>query len=251
MNEKELKKLVNDFGFAPGNYKYIPLGSEILRYVGQVAVLVTFTRVEEELKEGEEKPKTHWEDKIDRATIISIYDHDPMTMTYMCKYKIDGNDEELEFRMQPEGYEFVNAEETGMFRRLVPYSLHCKMVEDEFFFARLEKLWSERDTLPFEALKTISESKDSAQVLRYSHNIGAAVRLENGQLIWMRIHELTLKHRSGNRYGLFFYNEKRQWSTQITTEDKIYSLNGIGDLKIIDLADIVEPPVVDGEENSN
>ncbi len=250
MNEKEIKKLVNEFGYAPGNYKYIPKGSEILKYIGQTVILVTFTREEDEPEEGETEPKTHWTDKVERALIHSIYDHDPMTMTYMCKYSVEDSKDIQEIRIQPEGYEFVNADETGLFRRFVPYSTHCIMVEDELFFARLEKLWQERDTLEFDALNTISESKDQAQVLRYSHNIGAAIKLESGQLIWIRIHELHLKHRQGNKYGLFFYNEKRQWSTQVTKEDKSYILNGIGEFKIIDLSDIKETNV-DGEKDSN
>ena len=111
------------------------------------------------------------------------------------------------------------------------------MMEDEFFFARLRKLYDERDTLPFDSLKTIANSKDQGQILRYSHNIGAAIELENGSLIWIRLYTLSLKHRQGSKYGLFFSNEGKEWSTLIDSSEKVYNIGGWGKLKIIDLAD--------------
>ena len=50
MNEKELKKLINDYGYAPSNYKYIPMACEILKCIGQSVVLVSYERPEK--KEG-------------------------------------------------------------------------------------------------------------------------------------------------------------------------------------------------------
>lgn len=236
MNEKELKKLINDYGYAPSNYKYIPMACEILKCIGQSVVLVSYERPEK--KEGEEQdPSAGWNTSTKLVNILSISDHDPMTMTYLVKYKEDKSEEEKEVRIQPEGYEFCNPEETGHFIRLQPFSYHHQMMEDEFFFARLRKLYDERDTLPFDSLKTIANSKDQGQILRYSHNIGAAIELENGSLIWIRLYTLSLKHRQGSKYGLFFSNEGKEWSTLIDSSEKVYNIGGWGKLKIIDLAD--------------
>ena len=242
MNEKELAKLKNEYGFVPSSYKYVPMAYEIEKCIGQTVVLVTYER--EKGSEGEEKDEEgKWNTRTDAAAIISISDCDPITMTSEIQYKLikDGKEsEEIEkMRIQPEGYEFVNAEETGLFRRFQPFSLHHKMMEDELFFYRLQKLYEKRDTLDLKDLKVISDSKDQGQTLRYSHNIGAAIKLEDGSLIWIRLHTLRLKHRQGNVYGLFFSSEeKKEWSTMIHSDDKEYTLGDWGKFKIIDLADI-------------
>lgn len=250
MNKTELNKLKNEYGYLTTSYKYVPMAYEILKCIGQTVILVTYERTKEaETVEGGDKKDPNdvgeWITKTDVARIISISECDPMTLTMKIKYKVldDPNKkeediEEQEMRIQPEGYEFVNAEETGLFRRFQPLSLHHKMMEDEFFFQRLNALYEKRNSLDLEAVKIISESKDQPQVLRYSHNIGAAIKLEDGSLIWIRIHSLRLKHRQGNKYGLFFSSaDGREWSTLITSDETEHTIGDWGKFKIIDLSD--------------
>ncbi len=240
MNQTELSKLKGDYGYVPSSYQYVPMAFELMKCIGQAVVMITYRKEETEPAEGEEKPESHWSTEMSMVRLVSIYDHDPMTMTNMLKYRTsleDNEGEEVEVRVQPEGYEFVNAEETGMFRRFQPVSLHHKMIEDELFFARLRTLYDSRDTLSFEELKTISDSKDQGQILRYSHNIGAAIELEDGDLIWIRLHTLKLKHRKGNMYGLFFSESGKEWSTIVYSDEKVHTIGDWGKFKIIDLSD--------------
>lgn len=242
MNNKELLKLKGDYGFLPSSYQYVPMAFELEKVIGQAVVMITYKR--EELPEGaseEEKKAASWGTEMSMVRLVSICEPDPMTMTNLLKYKpiVDGkdSDEVIEVRVQPEGYEFVNADETGSFRRFQPASLHHKMMEDELFFSRLRELYDSRDTLDFKSLETISSSKDQGQILRYSNNIGAAIELEDGSLIWIRIHSLKLKHRKGNMYGLFFSSDGKEWSTIVHSDEKVYTIGDWGKLKIIDLAD--------------
>ena len=233
MNEKELKRLKDEFGYSPASYEYVAPAFEIEKYIGQNVILVNYKKSKEQ--EGK------WETSTEMATIISIYDYDPMTMTSKIKYKVlkESEEEQVEeeTRIQPEGYEFVSPD-VDSFKRFQPISLHYKMIEDEFFFFRLKNLYDSRETLGIEQLKTISESKNQGQILRYSNNIGAAITLEDGSLIWIRIHTLRLKHRQGNTYGLFFStSDKKEWSTVITSDEKEYTIGDWGKFKIIDLSD--------------
>ena len=242
MNKTELSKLKSEYGYSPMNYKYIPMAFELMKCIGQAVVMITYKKIEEEKPEGEaegEKKEAKWGTDMQMVRVVSIYDHDPMTMTNMLKYNtsIDGDGEEVEVRIQPEGYEFVNGEETGTFRRFQPVSLHHQMIEDELFFSRLRNLYDTRDTLEFDNLRTISESKDQGQILCYSHNIGAAIELEDGDLIWIRLHGLKLKHRRGNMYGLFFSESGKEWSTIVYSDEKEYKIGDWGKFKIIDLSD--------------
>lgn len=238
MSKTELSKLKTEYGYSPASYKYIPMAFELMKCIGQPVVMVTYTK-EDKDPESEDKEST-WSTDIKMVRLVSIYDHDPMTMTNKLKYNTsleDTGGEEVEVRVQPEGYEFVNGEETGTFRRFQPVSLHHQMMEDELFFARLRNLFDSRDTLSFEELKTISESKNQGQVLCYSHNIGAAIELEDGDLIWIRLHGLKLRHRKGNMYGLFFSSDGKEWSTIVYSDEKEYKIGDWGKLKIIDLSD--------------
>ena len=98
MNQQELLNLKRDYSYNKGNYKYIPAASEILKYIGQAVVLVTFEKIWKTStnEEGQEIKTYSWQDHMDRAEIISINNYDPMTMTYLCKYKVEGKDEEIE-----------------------------------------------------------------------------------------------------------------------------------------------------------
>ena len=218
------------YGYNKASYKYIPAGSVILKYMGLIVVYIDFKKDDDDWKM----------ETVEKAQINSISDYDPMTMTYLCKYKLSSDkpeDSDREIRIVPEGFSWGNPEETGEMKRFMPYSLHCQLVEDEAFWIRLSELWDSRDTMALEGLTTISQSKEKDAVLKYSHNIGALIKLESGELLWTRLHGLTLTHKAGNKYKLKFENEKESWTMMISSDEKVYDFeNGIGQVKIIDLA---------------
>ena len=101
-----LKALKKRYGFNKGDYKYIPAGGEILKYIGQPMIFVDFKKDE----------NGDWQSNFETAFIDSISDFDPMTMTYNCKYKlVDGVQKEI--RIIPEGFSWGNPEETGEMKR--------------------------------------------------------------------------------------------------------------------------------------
>lgn len=221
--------LKEKYGFSKGSYNYIPKGGEILKYIGEVVILVSYKKEED-----------GWHDKFEKAIITSMNDFEPMTMTYMCQYKTyNENGEEVidEVRIQPEGYSYENPEDTGEFKRFLPYSLHCKFVEDEHYFLRVKELYENRNTLPVESLINLSSSKEMATQLRYSRNICAVVRLEDGTILCTRIQKLSVKHRQGNKYSLTFANEDRPWSVIISSDDVDYDFESLGRVKLIDLSE--------------
>ena len=104
------------------------------------------------------------------------------------------------------------------------------------FLSRVAELYNTRPTISFEDLQAISSSKDQAVQLRYSRNVGAAVRLdEDGTILYIRIHKLRLTHRNGTSYSLRIENDDRSWSCMIDSKDEDYDFEGLGRMKIIDL----------------
>ena len=62
------------------------------------------------------------------------------------------------------------------------------MVEDEYFYTtRLRKLYDSSITMPVAAMIKLSDMKDQDVALKYSRNIGAAIELEDGSLVWIKI----------------------------------------------------------------
>ena len=240
MEKKENKNLEifkKKYKYKKNDLKWIPEGASILEYIGIEVVFVKF------IKDSDANKK--WSTNIKKSYIISISDYDPMTSTYLCKYRIVGEDKETswrEMRIIPEGFSFENPEETGTMYRFIPYSLHCKLAETEAFYARVDEIEKKKDTLPVESLKQISESKEQDKVLTYSCNIGAAIRTIDDDILWFRISKLSLRHTYKNNYNLTITDaEGKAITLQINSDLKNYNLkfggDGIGTLKIIDLED--------------
>lgn len=219
-----LEALKKRYGFNKGSYKYIPAGGEILKYVGQPVIFVDFSRNDE----GE------WNSTFETAFIKSISEFDPMTMTYLCKYNLsDGVEKEL--RIIPEGFSWGDPEETGKMQRFVPTSLHYTLQEDELFYNRLQELYDSRDTLPLESVKLLADSKEQDKTLKYTHNIGAAIKTADGKVLWIRLQKLGLTHRNGEYYNLSFGDERNRWTVIVKSSDKEYEIEKTGKLKLIDL----------------
>lgn len=224
-------KLRDQYGLNLGGYKYVLPGGEMLKYNGLDVVYVSYKKDEDSEK---------WNTEFFPARITSISDYDPTSMTYLVKFDItkDGQTEAREFRMIPDGgYSLTVPDQTKEMERLVPLSLHYQMGEDTGFFERLGRLYEERDTLEMEELKKIAESKDQAVLLRYSHNIGAAVKLGEGDYLWIRLHKIKLIHRNGDKYTLSISDDEKTWITLISEDEAEYNFNNLGMVKILDLAD--------------
>ena len=223
-----LEALKKRYGFNKGSYKYIPAGGEIFKYIGQPVIYVDFKKDE----------NGDWTSYFESAILIEINDFDPMTMTYICKYKLltDSEDkEEKEIRIIPEGFSWGDPEETGVMKRFVPISLHYLLQEDKLFFNRLKDLYDSRDTLSIESIKTLSESKEQEKTLKYTHNIGAAIKTVDGNYLWIRLQKIGLNHKNGEYYNLSFGDERNRWTIVIKSSEKEYTLDKIGTVKIIDL----------------
>jgi len=226
MAKTRLEILKEKYSFHTDNKKYLIPGGEILKYVGMDVALLEFKK--------QENGTWHTEQK--KANIVSISDFEPMTMTYMCEYTVEDNPEILNVRIQPEGASFENPEETNEAKQFVPLSKRFELIEDGMFLSRVAELYETRPTLSFEDLQTLSSSKDQAVQLRYSRNVGAAVRLdEDGTILYIRIHKLRLTHRNGTSYSLRIENDDRSWCCMIDSKDEDYDFEGLGRMKIIDL----------------
>ena len=222
-----LEALKKRYGFNKGSYKYIPAGGEILKYIGQPMIFVDFKKDE----------NGDWQSTFETSFIDSISDFDPMTMTYLCKYRlVDGVQKEL--RIIPEGFSWGDPEETGEMKRFVPASLHYLLQEDELFYKRLENLWNDRQTISLDSLKTLSESKEQEKTLKYTHQIGALIKTsDDNKLLWVRLWKINLTHRNGEYYNLSFGDERNKWTVTIKKSDSEYELKNIGTFKLIDLKD--------------
>jgi len=234
---KSRSEILKDrYGFNKAGYKYIPRGSEILKSIGQTVILVEHTRDDQ----------GKWDAKFKTVILVSISDFDPVTGTYLTKYREkseDGNtDEDKEFRMIPEGYSFGNPEETGEMKRFLPYSLHCQLVEDEIFYSRLAQLYKERDTLTTEQLYGLATSKDKNSTLKYFRHLAVVIKLGDDDpstqnILYFRLHGLGLKHRNGKNYALSVEDgQDNKYRQMIDTEMTEYPFEDVGTFKIIDLA---------------
>lgn len=250
----KVESLKSKYGFKIGSYKYIIPGGELMKYIGQHVVCVTFTKKTIEREEGEstsvnDSEKYTWTNSFSEATIKSLGEFDPMQMTWLCRYTLkDREDEVLETRILPEGYSFEgkDPEETGKMLRFVPLSKHFEMMEDETFYIRLNELWETRRGLNTEELLTLAKSKGQEATLKYTHNVGALVRLNDehfdptageSQFLWIRIHKLKFYHQGGSKFTVRFSNNDRSWSFVIDMENTEFSFEGDGMFKIIDLSD--------------
>lgn len=222
-----LEALKKRYGFSKGSYKYIPAGGEIFKYIGQPVMYVTFEKDE----------NGDWNSFYESALLIGLSDFDPMTMTYLCKYKLlnEKNAEEKEIRIIPEGFSWGDPEETGEMKRFVPISLHYTLQEDELFFKRLKDLYETRDTISLVSIKTLSDSKEQEKTLKYTHNIGAAIKTDDGFYLWVRLQKIGLNHKNGEYYNLSFGDERNRWSLVIKSSDKEYKIDKVGTVKLIDL----------------
>jgi len=218
--------LKEKYSFHADNIKYLLPGAEILKYIGQDVALLKFKKDE----------NGKWKTEHSKAKIEKIYDFEPQMMTYMCDYLENDEPEIKSVRIQPEGASYENPEETGEALRFLPASKKFELLEDGMFFSRVAELWDSRKTMSLDSLLALSTSKEQDIQLRYSRNIGAAIRMDDdGTILYIRIHKLILKHRAGNSYSLRIENDDRYWNFMITEDDETYDFEGLGKMKILDI----------------
>lgn len=228
--EKQINQLRKDYGFSKGSYKYILPGSEIFKYVGQIIYRIYFEKDES----GE------WKTTMSPAIITKVNEFNGATMTYKINYVLNTNpEEELVEEIIPEGFSFGNPEETGKMIKFTPRSIHNQLVEDEFFYTeRLKELYKD-NALNIDELKTISESKNQDEILRYSHNVGICVLNSTtiDEYFYIRAHKIKITHKGGSKYELFVADNNKNWNFIIDSSDTEFDFN-IPNLKfkIISLA---------------
>jgi hypothetical protein len=216
------------YGFDKGSYQYVPRGAEILKMIGQNVIKVEYDK----------KDDGTWDTNFEPVFLVSISDFDPLNMSYKCVYKRSPEEGEQEFRMIPEGYSWADSEDVTHIVRLLPGSMHCQLTEDELFYERMKQLWETRDTLDFTALAGLASSKDKDTTLRYSRHLACLIRLEGEEnVLYFRIHKLSLKHKAGKQYALSLWDgEDNPVKALIESDQKEYDFElGTGTFKIIDL----------------
>lgn len=227
-----LERMKSRYGFSKTSLKWIGSeGASILENVGMEVVAVEFTKNE----------NGDWSNVIKAAVIQEISEFDPMTITYLCKYKIVGEegDEIKEVRIIPEGYSLIGDDSNWMIR-FVPYSQHCKLSETEAFYNRLFKIQAKAKTISLTSLETLSSSKEMEQTLGYSMNIGAVIKTEDNEILWFRVKKLNVHHKFKDNYNLSLTSwDDKNFVIPIKSSDEEYdfSVNKtfIGKMKLVDL----------------
>ena len=232
--EEILKEMKDRYGFSKTDTKWLPEGSSILEYIGIDLIVIEFTKDPE---------KNEWSNKLKKGIILSMSDFEPISGTYLCKYRTDDMEADSwkEVKIIPEGFELLGPDSNKMVR-FVPYSLHSKMVETEEFYNKMFIKQAKAKTLAINELSMISESKDLERILEYFHNIGAVIKTVDNEVLWFRIKKLSVKHLHGTTYTITLtsWDNKRYTLNEIQSSDEEYKFivehSEIGKLKIIDLA---------------
>lgn len=218
--------LIDRYGFNHSSYKWVLPGSVILEYIGQPVMCLNFTKDD----------KDNWNVTNKAAIIEDICNFNPLTMTYKCYYRLEGSEETKVIDIIPEGFSFGNPEETKNMIRFIPYSLHCEMTERELFLSRIKNLMETRPTISIESIKALQESKEQDKTLKYCCNFGMAVELNDGNILWIRIHKANIHHKAGTTYSLRLVNDEDTWNLLIDSKSSEYDFeDGLGKFKLIDL----------------
>ena len=228
-----LVELKDRYGFSPTDTKWLPEGASIMEYIGIDLIVIEFNKTE----------KGDWTNTMKRGHIISLDEFDPISSTYLCKYVVEGMETGnwKEVRIIPEGFELVGPDSMTM-TRFVPYSLHSKTIETEEFFKTLKVLNQTTKELDMSELLTISNSKNQDAILGYSHNIGALIELEDGEILWFRIKNIELRHHHKTVYNIVLtaWDNKRYVLGEIDSSEPTHKFtvehSEVGRFKIIDLS---------------
>lgn len=226
MKTNKIDSLINQYGFCASSYKWVLPGAEIFKYIGQPVMCLTFIK-----GEGADE----WKKPTRNAAIIkNICNFNPETLSYKCIYHIDDDIIDRTTDIIPEALSL----QPDRFIRFIPYSLHCRMVEDELFFKKLAKLYNETKTLNIDTIREIANSsvEEKGKTLKYVKNIGMAVKLPDENYLWIRIHDLEIVNQEENSLTLSVKNDESSWNVVINSSDEEFDFeDGLGKFKIIEL----------------
>ena len=153
-----------------------------------------------------------------------------------AKIKKDKDTEPYEFRIIPEGYNWVESDQAEFIERLLPLSMHYQLVEDEAMYTRFAQLYDTAPTTSLESLLGLSMSKEKIQTLRYSRHLACLIRMTTGETLYFRIHGLSVRHKSGKTYNLSIEDpEGTKYKILANSDQDSYPFENVGDFKIIDL----------------
>lgn len=234
MKSSTLEFLKTECAFDKAALKWISEAGDILKYIDQEVILVSFKR------DSKESP---WQTKNQSVKIDSIGDFDPLTGTYAISYMID-NEGKTE-RIIPQGFSFNSPDIDNWMHRFVPFSLHFKITEEEAYYERLKKIYPSKITLPVDILKQFVENKKA--LTDYNHVITCVNTDVDGGLgigmVSIRLSAVTgINNYGGNEcgftlkdsYGNFFPVRWKQSESEIK-----FKVDGkfVGMAKIFDLED--------------
>lgn len=216
-----------EYGFNTGDVKWVPKGGDLLKYIGASMIYVEFNK----------QPDGSYTTQQKECTVKGIDGFDPITMTYKIHYLLPPDKNVLTETIIPEGFTYDimgNGTEDTM-KRFIPLHLHAKILDEDVYYKRVEKLYDNRDTLDYEALKTLDQSKDQATTLQYTRNIVAAVKVP--EICCFRVSRLKLRL---NKAQLTIYDKAGNGYTMTATPDEasyklVIGKEIIGDVKLIDL----------------
>lgn len=245
---EEFKKM---YGFDSGDVKWLPEGGDLLKHVGQEMIMVEY----------EKNPETDsYSSTVKTVKLLWMGDYDMMTMTYGVKWSFadDPNNTVHEERIIPEGFSFdiMGQGLQDKMNKFVPFSLHAAVVEEDFYYKKVNSMWEDKKTLPFGAIRALNETKEQGKILKFAKNIIAAVKptkeVEDGtgdleytdDIFIFRVGQLKLRHEGKTMWRLFITDQNgKSYSVVVENEgdEEFYELEiggeKIGDLKLIDLGD--------------
>lgn len=240
---KELAKKIEEWSLGKNNYKLIPPGGEILKYIGSEMLLIEFTKGEDGV----------WTSSKPYPVFIQrIGDYAPMTGTYMVTYSVTLDKSKTEtLAITPEGFSFNNPDEEGWMKRFISYSLHFKTMEEELFYGRLKtKFDSSEGVLPPDVIAILQAGKQK-ESLGYHNYIAAVIDTDTPEgihqgILSFRISEITKMDKRpkywsfGIRdWGGYFMGIQKYQEHEGSWIAKDFKINGVilGDLKIMDIED--------------
>lgn len=242
---KTVEKKVILWSKRPGNdEKYGVAGGELLRHIGSEMIFAEFTR---------EDAEHNWETAMTTTKINFVGDYDPMTQTYKVKH-LTKEGKAVEDRVMSAGFKFGNPEELNYTSRLIPFSLHYKVQEEELYYQRLRSLYdSEKGVLGIDPLQQLS-SKNAREDLKHTLWIALVIDTDTEEgikegILTSRITEIVDITRRSKSWSLYVRDEKGDLIIidRLREEDgtwvcRNFSYGGVvlGDLKILDIQNLPE-----------
>jgi len=225
-----IEEIKDNYGFNPASQAWVPMGGELLKMIGQPMLCMECSK-----ESGE------WNTTTKGITVKSISDYDMKSMMYKVCYVVDETKEEVENLFTPEGLSkevITNSmdKKEDTFWKLMPYSYHSALTEEMLYFARVAKMFNEKEGMTFEEVKELSELKDQNVQFKYARNIVCVVKPKDDEICAMRIGMLKFKHSGKDDWKLFVYDgDGKSIYLEVKEGKFILPVNNECEVKIFDL----------------